>query len=297
MSSCLVLAHGGAGSDSAHSDGCETACELMLNALEHGADAFEAARLGTRHLENDPRFNAGTGANLLLDGQTVQMDAAIMACDGRFGAIACIEGVQHPIDVATKVVDTPHRLLVGPGATAFARTHGFPDYDPVTPKARARHGAAWPKLRDGAGPWDIDLVRKNWNFDAPFPEHPGSDDGCDTVGVIVRDAAGRTASTSSTGGIRYMLRGRVGDSPLAGCGLYSMPGYSAASTGIGEAIAERFASLRACEWMQNGATPREAADRALAMFSDDIAYGIIVLSEEGGAAACNRDMAWAIMSR
>ena len=268
----------------------------MLDALEHGADAFEAARLGTRVLEDDPRFNAGTGANLLLDGQTVQMDAAIMACDGRFGAVACIEGVQHPIDVATRVVDTPHRLLVGPGATAFARKHGFPTYDPVTPKARNRYASAWPKLREGAGPWRLELVRENWNFDSPFPDRPGPDDGCDTVGVVVRDQEGRTASTSSTGGIRYMLRGRVGDSAMSGCGLYSMQGYSAASTGIGEAIIERFASLRACEWMRDGASPQEAVERALAMFPVDIAYGIIALSAEGGASACNRDMAWAMMN-
>jgi L-asparaginase/beta-aspartyl-peptidase (threonine type) len=268
----------------------------MVAALEAGEEAFEAARLGTRLLEDDPRFNAGTGANLLLDGKTIQMDAAIMACDGRFGAVACIESVQHPIDVATQVVQTPHLLLVGPGATAFARKHGFGPHDPITPKATQGYVGAWPKLRQGAGPWSLDLVRTHWNFESPFPEDPGPNAGCDTVGVVVRDQQGRTACTSSTGGIRYMLRGRVGDSPIPGCGLYCAPAVAAAATGIGEAIIQRFASLRTCEWMQAGASSTEAVERAVDLFPTEIAFGVIALDEAGGASACNRDMAWAMMS-
>lgn len=125
-----ILTHGGAASPNANSDGCVKANEVARAVLESGGDALAAALAATVVLEDDPRFNAGTGSNLRLDGRVIEMDASIMTSDGRFGSVAAIQRVKNPILVAAKVRDTPHLTLVGEGATAFARRLGFPDFDP-----------------------------------------------------------------------------------------------------------------------------------------------------------------------
>ncbi|MBM4360886.1 MAG: isoaspartyl peptidase/L-asparaginase, partial [Deltaproteobacteria bacterium] len=107
------MTHGGAASPASHSDACVAAAEAAGALLERGADAMVAALEATRLLEDEPRFNAGTGSNLRLDGMTAQMDAAVMTSDLRFGAVACIEAVRNPILVAARVMETPHLMLVG----------------------------------------------------------------------------------------------------------------------------------------------------------------------------------------
>ena len=89
-------------------------------------------------LEDDPRFNAGTGSRVRLDGSTVQMDASVMSSEGKFGAVAGIENVKNPVKVARAVTNTPHILLAGDGATRFARTLGMEPYDPITPASREK---------------------------------------------------------------------------------------------------------------------------------------------------------------
>ena len=91
----------------------QAAAQRARTVLDEGGDAFAAALAATVVLEDDPRFNAGTGSNLRLDGKLVQMDAAVIASDGRFGGVACIEAVQNPVLVAARVIETPHLLLVG----------------------------------------------------------------------------------------------------------------------------------------------------------------------------------------
>src|SRR6185369_740830 len=123
--------HGGAASPNTLSDGCVAAARAAQAALDAGGDALGAALAATVVLEDDPRFNAGTGSNLRLDGRTIEMDASVMTSDGRFGAVTCIERVKNPILVAARVMETPHLTLVGDGATAFARKLGFADHDPL----------------------------------------------------------------------------------------------------------------------------------------------------------------------
>src|SRR5204863_9005046 len=101
------------------------AAEAARAVLAAGGEALAAALAATVVLEDDPRFNAGTGSNLRLDGRLIEMDASVMASDGRFGAVACVQRVKNPILVAARVMETPHLLLVGEGATAFARRTGF----------------------------------------------------------------------------------------------------------------------------------------------------------------------------
>jgi beta-aspartyl-peptidase (threonine type) len=287
-----ILTHGGAASPSAHKDACLVAAQAGRAILERGGDALAAALASTAMLEDDPRFNAGTGSNLRLDGGTIEMDASVMTSDARFGAVACIQRVKNPILVAARVMDTPHLMLAGEGATAFARKLGFPDFDPTTPGAQAKYARALAELRgtgDGtyapdAEPWKKTGLKGFWNFDGEPPD-------CDTVGAVVRDSSGRFAATASTGGTVYMLRGRVGDSPLLGCGVYAGPHGAVAATGVGEEIVRRFLSKTVYDWLAEGIAPARAAKRGLSMFPDVVDIGLLVVGRTGQAIVSNRDMA------
>lgn len=291
-----ILTHGGAASAQGHSDGCIAAAHAARATLEAGGEALAAALAATVLLEDDPRFNAGTGSNVRLDGETIEMDAAAMSSDARFGAVACIQGVKNPILVAARVMDTPHLMLAGAGATAFARRLGFPEYDPTTDGARAKHARAVAELQgrgDGtyaldAAPWRLTPPASLWNFSGePF--------ACDTVGAVVRDAHGRFAATASTGGTVYMLRGRVGDSPLMGCGVYAGPEGAVAATGVGEEIVRRFVAKSVYDWLAEGIAPARAAQRGVAKFPEIVDIGILVAGRNGQAIASNRKMATAML--
>ena len=292
--SYAILTHGGAASPRALSDGCQAAAQRARTVLDAGGDAFAAALAATIVLEDDPRFNAGTGSNLRLDGKLVQMDAAVMASDGRFGGVGCVEAVKNPVMVAARVIETPHLLLVGEGATAFARRLGFPEYDPVTEGAKKKYARVVAELcgrgdgayADDAAPWKKTPPKQLWNF-------PGEPLECDTVGAVVRDAHGRFAATASTGGTLYMLRGRVGDSPLMGAGVYAGPHGAVCATGVGEDIVRHFLSKTIYDWLAEGIPPQRAAQRAVALFPDVIDVGVLVIGKEGHAVASNRDMAHA----
>lgn len=309
-----ILTHGGAASPHAHADGCAAAAQIAKGILEAGGDALAAALAATAALEDDPRFNAGTGSNLRLDGRVIEMDAAVMTSDARFGAVACIQAVKNPILVAAKVMETPHLLLVGEGATAFARRMGFAEYDPTTDGAKRKYARALAELRgqgDGAyateaAPWKRTPPKALWNFagepiDTPEladdPAARGATDppGCDTVGAVVRDVHGRFAATASTGGTVYMLRGRVGDSPLMGCGLYAGPHGAVAATGVGEEIMRRLLCKTVYDWLAEGLAPARAAQRAIAMFPEVIDVGILIAGKGGQVIASNRNMASALI--
>jgi beta-aspartyl-peptidase (threonine type) len=327
-----ILTHGGAATPMALSDGCATAAQAAKAILDAGGDALAAALAATAVLEDDPRYNAGTGSNLRLDGRLIEMDASVMTSDGRFGAVACIQRVKNPILVAARVRETPHLLLAGDGATAFARRLGFADFDPLTERAQRKYERAVAELRgagdghfaDDAAVWRDIALDKVWNFGGDVfgsgsqaahrsqtaGESRGltrqaedslersrgrgrlpEDEGCDTVGAVVRDAEGRFAATASTGGTLYMLKGRVGDSPLMGCGVYAGPRGAVAATGIGEEIVRRFLSKTVYEWLADGMPAQAAAGRAAAMFPNEIDVGVLVVGETDHGFAANRDMA------
>jgi len=302
-----ILTHGGAASPHHFSDGCVAAAERARAVLDAAGDALAAALEATVALEDDARFNAGTGSNLRLDGRTIEMDASAMAGDGRFGAVACIEAVKNPILVAARVMETPHLMLAGEGATAFARRLGFPGYDPTTEGAKKKYARAVAELVGaGDGDYAIDAapfrrldLAKVWNFEGEPPPvkrlGSGRGEGCDTVGAVVRDRHGRFAATASTGGTLYMLRGRVGDSPLMGAGVFAGPHGAVAATGVGEEIARRFLAKTVYDWLADDVPPPRAAQRAIAMFPDVIDAGLLVVGRDGQAIAANRNMASAML--
>jgi isoaspartyl peptidase/L-asparaginase-like protein (Ntn-hydrolase superfamily) len=143
----VILTHGGATPPQRTEDHCIEAAEAAREVLAGGGDALAAALAATLALEDDPVSGAGAGSSLPHPGGAIEMDAAIMNSDGRFGAVTCIEEVKNPILIAAKVMETPHLLLAGAGATAFARRLGLPEHPSATREMRAvgavlrdRHG-------------------------------------------------------------------------------------------------------------------------------------------------------------
>jgi isoaspartyl peptidase/L-asparaginase-like protein (Ntn-hydrolase superfamily) len=294
-----AIAHAGVSTPESESDGCRKAVDAALAALDGGEEPLDAAMAGVVVLEDDPRFNAGTGSRVRLDGDTVQMDASVMDSKGRFGAVAVIERVKNPVKVARAVIDTPHVLLAGAGATRFARRLGMPDYDPATDDMRAatrelqkRLVAADPELPKK---WQSFDWRSRWNFDKTL-EDAGLDPtaaGTDTVGVAVRASDGRFAVALSTGGTAITLSGRVGDVPVFGAGLYAGQHGAVAATGTGERIIEFNLGRRVDEWLTSGVSPEAAAKRAVDAIHGKGSIGVIVIGASEMAALADRPMAWA----
>ena len=225
----LVLLHGGAwdipdADVEAHRDGLDHALRRARRAVEAGRDALATVVEAVAALEDHPAFDAGRGAVLDRDGLP-QLDAGLMdGTDRQWGAVANVRGLANPIRAARVLVHAPGqaRLLVGEGAERFAAEHGLPAIDPqrlIVPRERER----FERLRDhpafasGALAGRMDVPRG-------------------TVGCVVRDAHGRLAAATSTGGAPLTRSGRVGDSPIPGAGYLAGPEGAASATGWGEAI-------------------------------------------------------------
>ncbi|AKU92083.1 isoaspartyl peptidase/L-asparaginase family protein [Vulgatibacter incomptus] len=242
-----ILVHGGAGpiaSDDralACAEGCLAAARIGHAILTGGGSALDAVEAACAALEDDPLFNAGTGACLNADGD-VELDAAIMEGTSlRAGAVAAVRTVRNPIRLARLVMDrSPHVLLAAHGAERFAREQGVAPHPPsllVTQRALDR--------------WRQERAR----LIAPKPG---------TVGAVAIDAAGRVAAATSTGGTSGKRAGRVGDSPLPGCGLYADDAAGAVSaTGQGEAIIRVVLSKHVCDRIAAGEPADVAAANAL----------------------------------
>jgi beta-aspartyl-peptidase (threonine type) len=235
-----VAVHGGcgrwAGRDARGAlRGVRAAVEAARAVLAEGGSALDAVCAAVVALEDDPLFNAGTGSTLNRDGDA-EMDAAVMAGeDLRCGGVAAIRRVRHPVLVARRVMEeTPHVLLAGRGATAFARRQGFRDYDPVTRESRRRFRSAL-----------------------------GAEAAPGTVGAVALDAAGRLAAATSTGGTALKLPGRVGDSPVPGAGNYATPRAAASATGRGELMLRYAVTKSLCDRIAAGRGAGQAARETL----------------------------------
>ncbi len=273
----LLLTHCGAGSGRSVQDAAEAAGEVGMKVLRRGGRALDAVVAAVVVLEDDPRLNAGTGSRMRTDGR-IQMDAALMDDTMEAGAVAAIERVKNPILVAHDVLRTPHILLVGPDALAFARANGHADYDPATPESRKRLEESLRKIREGRVP----AYYKKFNH---LDLHG-------TVGAVARDRRGRFAAGVSTGGTSFMLPGRVGDSPILGSGIYAGPAGAVCATGIGEEIMKRVLSKYVYDRITEGRSPQRAAEMGVKLFPRGVSVGVIAVGKRGWGEACDQDMAF-----
>jgi L-asparaginase/beta-aspartyl-peptidase (threonine type) len=276
----IVIVHGGTSSPRHLDDGCRSAARQG-----HDADgALEMAVAAVAALEDDGRYNAGSGALTAADGITIEMDAAVMDSRDRLGAVAAVRNVRNPVRVAREVAGTPHWLLVGEGALRFARTIGL-----VQPHVRSTRA---PQREAAAA--DLGRIARFWNFATPIPRATTRPPATDTVGAVVRDHSGNFAAAASTGGLSGKLLGRVGDTAAVGCGFYAGPAGAFAATGIGERIVRAQLAFRLHAWVESGMALVDALQRALAMFPDDVDVGVIGVSRDAACVCANRDMAFAI---
>ncbi len=175
MASPGIVIHGGAGSSLRLTRACRTICLTAARILEEGRPALEAATVAVRLLEDDGRFNAGSGATLRLDGMTVEMDAAVMDSSGRIGAVMALRGVKNPILVAQAVTGTPHVALAGQGAALFAKGMGFEPSLPVSERSVRRYRKMQRLIREGRlqekdPRWKQQDLLRLWNFEVPYSE-------------------------------------------------------------------------------------------------------------------------------
>lgn len=292
MITSAIVVHGGVGAPSAWNDGCRRAADSGMEALRAGP-ALDAAVRAAVCLEDDGRFNAGSGSCLRLDGVTVEMDASVMDSGGAIGCVAAIQRVKNPVLVAREVMKSPHVMLCGSGALEFARRCGFADHYAPSPRARESYARMREALAKGDVDDDLNRAWKNfdfkrhWNFPRPYE----AVFACDTIGAVALGRDGGLASACSTGGASPMLAGRVGDTPLVGCGFFVGPSAAVAATGIGEEIVRRMLSRAVHDWIAQGEEVQAACERAVASVPAEVPVGIIAVSRRGAATAANRDMA------
>jgi beta-aspartyl-peptidase (threonine type) len=282
-----LVAHGGAGSWRPGSeedavDGMKAAVEAGRAILRAGGTALDAVCATVVMLEDNPVFNAGTGAVLNFDGYC-ELDACVMESRGaRVGAVAALQRVKNPILVARKVMEeTDHVMLAGEGALRFARVMGFGDHDPVTPARRADWQDKKARLDEVLGKHNLRMRR----FLKSHPEYAGG-----TVGAAAVDSAGALAAATSTGGVTMKLVGRVGDSPLPGAGNYASASAAASATGTGEYVVRSLATRAIAEAVERG-TPleratREMLDRLGRDFDADV--GFVAVDASGNPVALHR---------
>ncbi len=291
----LVVTHAGVGTPTAFSDGAVRAAQAAGEVLRGGGDALAAAIAGTIVLEDDPRYNAGTGANIRLDGKTIQLDASLMTDDGRFAAVAAIERVKNPIRAARLVLDSPHILLVGEGATRFAHKLGLPDELPISPQAEQKYHERMQRLAAAVADPNSNEPdwRRYWNFPGEMPaDMQAWREGGDTVGTVVRDNDGRFAATLSTGGTSVTLYGRVGDVPIYGAGLFAGPAGAVACTGHGEEIVRQALARTVYQALASGTPARAAVEAAAARFHASWDVGLIAVDRNGWGVAATQSMAF-----
>lgn len=229
--------------------------EAALAALRAGGTALDAVEAGAKVPEADPNnHSVGFGGYPDRDGH-VTLDAIIMDQDGRIGAVAALEDVVHAISVARLVMErTPHTMLVGEGATRFALEQGMPRVNLLTPEAEAAW-RAWLKTH---------RYQPIANIENRLPGPPGSARNHDTIGILARARDGHLAAACTTSGMAFKMRGRVGDSPQAGCGLFLEKRVgAAASTGVGEEVTRIAGTARVVASMRAGLSPQAACQEAV----------------------------------
>ena len=213
----------------------------ILNMNGRALDAVEA---GVNVTEASQNCCVGLGANPDREG-FVTLDACIMDEQGNCGSVGFLERISHPVSVARRVMEkTPHVMLVGSGAQAFAIAEGFPLEEQKLSDTAKKAYEEWLK-RSGYKPVSGELNH-------------------DTIGMVAMDAAGNLSGSCSTSGASFKMRGRIGDSPIIGAGLFVDNEVGAATaTGMGEEVIRICGSHTVVEMMRQGLSPEQACKAAI----------------------------------
>lgn len=232
--------------------------KMAFQMINNGSDVLDAVVAGVSLVEDDPNdLSVGYGG-LPNERGVVQLDAAVMHGPSHLaGAVAAIEGIRNPSQVAKLVMEkTDHVLLVGQGATEFAKAFGFDEENLLTDRSR-EIWLKWKQQLSREDDWLSDAEQRQ-NFDpevsAILRSRPTGTIHC--AGI---DSQGNLSCVTTTSGLAFKIPGRVGDSPIIGAGLYVDNEIgSCGSTGRGEANLQNQCSFAGVELMRGGMTPQEA---------------------------------------
>jgi N4-(beta-N-acetylglucosaminyl)-L-asparaginase len=254
--------------------------------LSSNGRALDAVEKGVQVPEGDPKeTSVGLGGLPDREGK-VTLDACIMDEHANCGAVVCLEHIVHPIAVARKVMeDTPHVMLVGDGALQFALEKGFKKEKLLT--------------RESEKAWKEWLKTSNYKPVVNIENH-------DTIGMVAMDMNENLSGACTTSGMAYKMRGRVGDSPIIGAGLFVDNEVGAAtSTGLGEEVIRIVGSHLVVELMRQGNSPQVACELAVKRIvknqpekSKEIQVGFLAINKNGeyGAYALQKGFTYAVYS-
>lgn len=255
--------------------------------LSKGGRALDAVEQGVMVTEASQNCCVGLGANPDRDGY-VTLDSCIMDENANCGSVAFLERIKHPVSVARRVMEkTPHVMLVGSGAQQFAVEEGFP-LEPAGLSAEAdKNYRNWLLKSEYKPVINIERSQKPSAF-AP-PKLATGEWNHDTIGMVAMDAAGNLSGSCTTSGMGFKMRGRLGDSPIIGAGLFVDNEVGAATaTGQGEDVIRICGSHLVVELMRQGLSPEAACKRAVERIirikgnkARDIQVGFIAINKRG----------------
>ncbi len=226
---------------------------IAIEQMQAGKPPVDAAVLGIEPVENDPNDNSVGYGGLPNEEGVVELDSCVMdGPTGLAGAVASLRNIKNPSQVALRVMrTTDHVLLVGDGALRFARAHGFTEENLLTDASRELW-LRWKQKHSDEDDWltpDENTTSPRKKFTRPT--------GTIHVGCV--NSQGDLGACTSTSGLAFKIPGRVGDSPLIGCGNYVDNDFGAAgSTGRGEAVILSNGASFIVQMMAEGKTPTDA---------------------------------------
>ena len=273
--------------------------------LSSGGRAVDAVEKGVMVTEAEQNCCVGLGANPDRDG-FVTLDACIMDEYSNCGSVAFLERIKHPVAVARRVMEkTPHVMLVGSGAQQFAVAEGFPLEEQVLSADAQKNYENWLKKSDYKSPSINIENKKDHGPFAPFKLDNGEWNH-DTIGMVALDTNGNLGGSSTTSGAGFKMRGRLGDSPIIGAGLFVDNEVGACTaTGQGEDVIRVAGSHTVVELMRNGHSPEAACKIAIERImrikgkkAKEIQVAFLAVNRKGevGAFAIHKGFSYAIKS-
>jgi N4-(beta-N-acetylglucosaminyl)-L-asparaginase len=277
--------------------------------LSTGGAALDAVEKGVMVTEDEKNCCVGLGANPDRDG-FVTLDASIMDHEFNCGSVGFLERIKHPISVARKVMEkTPHVMLVGEGAQQFALSQGFTLESGELSDDAKKEYLNWLKKSTYKPIINIERKQSTTQLDAKFQAPTKLSNGewnHDTIGMVALDAHGNLSGSCTTSGAGFKLRGRLGDSPIIGAGLYVDNEVGAVvATGQGEDVIRVAGASAVVEQMRQGKTPEEACKFVVERIrrikkekANDIQVCFIALNNHGehGSYALHKGFNYAVHS-